>query len=46
MAVSYYTMMRAAWEKIWAIVAQNSEKNYSSLRSNGEDVMERLLSGG
>jgi hypothetical protein len=22
MAVSYYTMMRAAWEKIWAIVAQ------------------------
>ena len=46
MAAQYYSMMRAAWDKIWAIVAQNSEKNYSSLRSDGEDVMERLLSGG
>ena len=45
MAVQYYTMMRSAWDKIWAIVAQNSEKSYGSQRANGEDIMERILSG-
>ena len=46
MAVQYYTMMRQAWDKIWGIVSQSSEKNYNSLRSGGEDVMERILTGG
>ena len=43
MAVQYATLMRTAWDRIGQIVAQNSEKNYGSLRSDGEDVMERLL---
>jgi len=46
MAVQYATLMRTAWDRIWQIVAQNTEKNYGSLRSDGEDVMEQLLSGG
>jgi len=45
MAAQYYTMMRSAWDKIWDIVAQNSEKSYGSQRANGEDVMERILNG-
>ena len=44
MAVQYATLMRTAWDRIWQIVAQNTEKNYGSLRSDGEDVMEQLLS--
>ena len=43
--LQYANLMRTAWDRIWAIVAQNSEKNYNSLRSDGEDVMERILSG-
>ena len=43
MAVQYAGLMRTAWDRIWGIVSQNSEKLYDSSRSNGEDVMERLL---
>jgi len=46
MAVQYAGLMRTAWDRIWQIVAQNSEKNYGSMRPDGEDVMEQLLSGG
>jgi hypothetical protein len=44
MAVQYATLMRTAWDRIWQIVMQNTEKNYGSLRSDGEDIMEQLLS--
>ena len=43
MAVQYAGLMRTAWDRIWGIVSQNSEKLFDSTRSNGEDVMERLL---
>jgi hypothetical protein len=46
MAVQYATLMRTAWDRIWAIVMQNTEKLYGSARHNGEDVLEILLSGG
>jgi len=44
MAVQYAGLMRTAWDRIWNIVAQNSEKLLGSNRSGGEDIMERLLS--
>jgi len=44
MAVQYAGLMRTAWDRIWAIVSQNSEKAYNSNSPNGEDIMERLLS--
>jgi hypothetical protein len=43
MPAMYNGLMRAAWDRIWQIVAQNSEKPYSGGASNGEDVMELLL---
>jgi len=43
MAQAYYAMMRSAWDKIWAIVAQNSEKLYEG---GSDDIMEKLLQGG
>jgi hypothetical protein len=46
MAVQYAGLMRVAWDRLWDIVAQNTEKNYGASRPDGEDVMERLLSGG
>ena len=45
MAVQYAGFMRTAWDRIWGIVSQNSEKLFDSNRSNGEDIMERILSG-
>jgi hypothetical protein len=44
MAVQYAGLMRTAFDRIWAIVSQNSEKLYEG--NSGNDVMERLLSGG
>jgi hypothetical protein len=40
----YYDAMHKAWDKIWAVVSQNSEKRYDSNSPNGEDIMEKLLS--
>lgn len=44
MAISYYEAYFKAWDKIWAIVSQNSERNYTGF---GYDIdpMEALLSG-
>jgi hypothetical protein len=43
MAIMYAGVMRGAWDRIWTIVSQNSEKPYIDGASNGEDVMELLL---
>jgi len=44
MAVQYAGLMRTAWDRIWSIISQNSEKSYNNNSSDGEDVMEKLLS--
>jgi hypothetical protein len=44
MAVSYAGLMRVAWDRIWDIIAQNSEKKYEG--GSSDDAMERILSGG
>jgi len=43
MAIMYNGLMRNAWDRIWAIVSQNSEKPYINGANSGEDVMELLL---
>jgi hypothetical protein len=45
MAVSYATLMRTAWDRIWNIIAQNTEKRFEG-GGSADDAMERLLSGG
>jgi hypothetical protein len=44
MAMNYANLMRAAWDRIWGIVKDNSEKIYNSKSAGGEDIMESLLS--
>jgi hypothetical protein len=44
MAATYAGLMRVAWDRIWNIVAQNTERNYGA--SNSDDAMEKLLTGG
>ena len=45
MMIQYSGLMRVAWDRIWSIVAQNSEKSYGGQRPNSEDILEQLLSG-
>jgi hypothetical protein len=45
MAVQYAGLMRVAWDRIWNIVAQNTEKRFEG-GGVADDAMERLLSGG
>lgn len=45
MAIYYYDAYFKAWDKIWAIVSQNSEKTYTGF-GHDVDPMEALLSGG
>ncbi|GHU68124.1 hypothetical protein FACS1894184_09370 [Clostridia bacterium] len=43
MVMNYSNLMRSAWDRIWMIVSQNSDKPYSGSANSGEDVMELLL---
>jgi hypothetical protein len=45
MMATYAGLMRVAWDRIWNIVAQNTEKRFEG-GGNTDDAMERLLSGG
>ena len=45
MAVQYAGLMRTAWDRIWNIISQNTEKRFEG-GSNADDAMERLLSEG
>ena len=42
MGIDYLKAADAAWNKIWAIVSQNSERNFQHKNPN-MDIMERLL---
>ncbi|GHV27293.1 hypothetical protein FACS18948_4420 [Clostridia bacterium] len=44
MAALYAGLMRTAWDRMWSIISQNSEKSYNSHSSFGIDIMEQLLS--
>lgn len=43
--IDYLKAADNAWSKIWAVVSQNSERDFRSTSPNN-DIMERLLSGG
>ncbi|GHU73411.1 hypothetical protein AGMMS49992_11870 [Clostridia bacterium] len=43
MMTNYANLMRAAWDRIWMIVSQNSDKPYTGSASGDVDVMELLL---
>jgi hypothetical protein len=44
MAMQYAGLMRVAFDRIWSIIAQNTERRYEG--GSTDDIMERLLNGG